>query len=211
MTFRFVNSPGPAGSAASLHPEEREMSRADQPDGNRARTALTGRDNPATTPIGTAQTLAPTCSVEQACAAFHAAHAALMNALTESCDEVYVLNVVGLSELSERRDVAFRQVRSRAACTSSAYRAKLRVLAVMRDWFAGKDVAGENADVVAFAIEMAIEAAELLDDNGWQACGCRVRPCKTNELQLRGGGERWRPVSWLARSWRNAMDTPFAN
>ncbi len=96
----------------------------------------------------------PICRVELACTAFHAAHHSIV-ALTEGHDE---MDAAGLPELRAKRDAAFQQVRSRSAPTRSAYQAKVRVLLVMRDWFAAED-----PEVAAYGIELAVEAAALLD------------------------------------------------
>ncbi|WP_158931407.1 hypothetical protein [Acidisphaera sp. S103] len=146
---------------------------------------------------------APTsiCRIEQACAAFHTAHNSIV-ALTAGRDE---FGVNGLPELRARRDAAFEQVRAHVAGTRSAVRAKVRVLIVMRDWFAV-----ENPDVSAFAIEVALEAAALLDNDRGQECACQETQGETVARQSRAAGRR-NPLAWLARSWGNATDTPFAN
>jgi hypothetical protein len=105
--------------------------------------------------------------IEQSCAAFQTAHDSIV-ALTAGRDE---FGVNGLPELRARRDEAFAQVREQVARTRSAWQAKLRVLIVMRDWFAV-----ENPDVSAFAIEMALEAAALLDNNRGRECACQETP-----------------------------------
>jgi hypothetical protein len=138
--------------------------------------------------------------IERACAAFLTTHDAII-ALTEGCDD---LNGQGLPELSERRDKAFRQVRTQAARTRRAYLAKMRVLIVMRDWFAV-----DYPDVSAFAMEMALEAAALFDNDPGQECACMTRG-ETFEHHSRGA-ERRNPLAWFVRPWGNATDTPFAN
>jgi hypothetical protein len=146
---------------------------------------------------------APTsiCCVEQACAAFQMAHDSIV-ALTAGRDE---FGVNGLPELRARRDEAFEQVRAHVAWTRSAVRAKVRVLIAMRDWFAV-----ENPDVSAFAIEVALEAAALLDNDRGQECACQETPGEAVAHQSRSARRR-SPLAWLARSWGNATDTPFAN
>jgi hypothetical protein len=146
---------------------------------------------------------APTsiCRIEQACAAFHTAHDSIV-ALTAGRDE---FGVNGLPELRARRDAAFEQVRAHVAGTRSAVRAKVWVLIVMRDWFAV-----ENPDVSAFAIEVALETAALLDSDRGQECVCQETPGEAVAHQSRGAARR-NPLAWLARSWGNATDTPFAN
>ena len=152
-------------------------------------------------PVSSAQAPTSACCIEQACAAFLTAHEAMVIALTEGCDD---LNVQGLPELSERRDKAFGQVRTQAARTRRAYLAKMRVLVVMRDWFAV-----DYPDVSAFAMEMAFEAAALFDNHPGQECACMTRG-ETFEHQSRGA-ERRNPLAWFLRPWGNATDTPFAN
>jgi hypothetical protein len=146
---------------------------------------------------------APTsiCCVEQACAAFQTAHNSIV-ALTAGRDE---FGANGLPELRARRNEAFEQVRAHVAWTRSAVRAKVRVLIVMRDWFAV-----ENPDVSAFAIEVALEAAALLDNDRGRERAYRETPGEAAEHQSRGARRR-NLLAWLARSWGNATDTPFAN
>ena len=146
---------------------------------------------------------APTsiCCIEQACAAFHTAHDSIV-ALTAGRDE---FGVNGLPELRARRDAAFEQVRAHVAGTRSAVRAKVRVLIVMRDWFAV-----ENPDVSAFAIEVALEAAALLDNDHGQERVYQEPPGEALEHQSRGA-ERRNLLVRLARSWGIATDAPFAN
>ena len=130
---------------------------------------------------------APTsiCCIEQACAAFHSAQDSIV-ALTVGRDE---FGVNGLPELRARRDAALKQVRAQAARTRGAYQAKVRVLIVMRDWFAV-----ENPDISAFAIEVALEAAALFDNDPGQECACMTRE-ETFEHQS-GGAERRNPLAW---------------
>lgn len=162
----------------------------------------TGMNESALIPHGPAQKPTPNCNVEQACAAFLKSQDAIV-ALTVGRDED--LNVNGLSELTERRQEAFRQVRSHAAQRSSAYQAKLRVLNVMRDWFAVED-----PEVSAFAIELANEAAALLENDRNRACMCHREAGEAFDPQSQGA-ERRNPFGWFSRSLAKASEAPFAS
>jgi hypothetical protein len=163
---------------------------------------FSGRRVPHSASDNSEETDAPTsiCCIERACAAFHAAQDTII-ALTAGRDE---FEVDGLPELRARRDAALKQIRAQAARTRGAYQAKVRVLIVMRDWFAV-----ENPDISAFAIEVAVEAAALFDNNPGQECVCMTRG-ETFEHQSRGA-ERRNPLAWFVRPWGSATDTPFAN
>jgi len=103
------------------------------------------------------------CSVGCACAAFHEAQDALV-ASANGCDD---MDSGDLSELQTRRNETFQQVREMAALTRCAVQAKLSVLSVVGHWF------GENSpDVCGFAMDVAFEAAALLDSDPGQACSC---------------------------------------
>ncbi len=146
---------------------------------------------------------APTsvCRIEQACAAFHTAQDSII-ALTTGRDE---FDITACEQHLALRDLAFSRVRGQVARTRSAVRAKVRVLIVMQDWFDA-----ENSDLFAFAIEVALEAAALLDDDRGQPCARHESQDEAFERQSRAA-ERRNPLAWLARSWGNATDTPFAN
>jgi ElaB/YqjD/DUF883 family membrane-anchored ribosome-binding protein len=152
-------------------------------------------------PVDSAQAPTSACCIERACAAFHTAQDTII-ALTAGRDE---FEVNGLPELRARRDAALKQVRAQAARTRGAYQAKVRVLIVMRDWFAV-----ENPDISAFAIEVALEADALLDNDRGPECECQETQGEAFEHQSRGA-ERRNPFAWFARPWGNATDTPFAN
>jgi hypothetical protein len=151
-------------------------------------------------PVDSAQAPDSTRCIERACAAFHLAQDTII-ALTAGRDE---FEVNGLPELRARRDAALKQIRAQTARTRGAYLAKVRVLIVMRDWFAV-----ENPDISAFAIEVAVEAAALFDNDLGQECACMARG-ETFEHQSRGA-ERRNPLAWFLRPWGSATDTPFAN
>jgi hypothetical protein len=125
-----------------------------------------------------------------------------MITLTEGRDDEF--DVDGLAELSAQRDKAFQQLRLHPARSYSACRAKLRVLLVMRKWFAVDD-----PGLSAFAIELAIEATSLLDSAPDQ----HRAPQLWAEVLRRHprGPKRRTPVAWPAGPGGNATDTPFAN
>jgi hypothetical protein len=166
---------------------------------------LTGRrDRHSTsTSDNSEETDAPTsiCCIEQACVAFHSAQDSII-ALTTGRDE---FDTTACEQHLALRDRALTQVRGQVARTRSAWQAKLRVLIVMQDWFDA-----ENSDLSAFAIEVALEAAALLDNDRGQERAYQETPGEAVEHQSRGA-ERRNLLARLARSWGNATDTPFAN
>jgi hypothetical protein len=140
------------------------------------------------------------CAVARASAAFHEAQGALV-ALTSGGDDA---GSDGLSELRARRNETFEQVREMAALTRCAVHAKLRVLGVVGHWF-GED----SPDVCAFAMDVAFEAAALLDSDPDQTCSChhpRAEACVDQ-----AGNPRRSPFAWFARPRRRTADTPFAS
>ena len=158
-------------------------------------------ETPTVAPSETALRSTSACCVERACAAFHAAHDAIVT-LTKGRDHEF--EVDGLAELSEQRDTAFQKVRSFPARTNSAYQAKLRVLSAMRTWFSVED-----PNVSGFAIQLAAEAASLIDTDRQQNRTCEPL-VDVREQDSRLAGRR-RPFSWLTRPRRNSADTPVAS
>jgi len=200
MTFQFF------GKRRGLHPaavpdsiDKTQMPGTERETDARQASEPKRFDGSALMRVGPAQPTAIYC-VELACAAFHAAQNSIV-ALTEGRDE---MDAGGLPELCTQRDAAFQQVRSQPARTTSAYQAKVRVLLVMRDWFSVED-----PEVSAFGIELAVEAAALLDKDNGQSPACQMMQGAISGLQLRGAKRR-KPFAWFARSWSHASDTPFA-
>jgi hypothetical protein len=140
------------------------------------------------------------CSVGHACAAFQEAQDALV-ALTSQGDD---MDSGGLSELRARRNETFKELREMAALTRCAVQAKLRVLSVVGHWF-GED----SPDVCSFAMDVAFEAAALLDSDPDQTCSCH-HPQIEAAVDQAGSPSR-SPFAWFVRPRRRTADTPFAN
>jgi hypothetical protein len=133
--------------------------------------------------------------VERACEAFHAEHAAMV-ALAGSCDDFEILEFERERSL---RDAAFGEVRAHVAHTVNALLAKIRVLIVIRDWLQPDD-----PDLSAFAIEIAVEAAAVLDTDLVTMCAS-----ETCHHRLRSTDRRTQ-FSEFTHPRINGRRTPFA-
>jgi hypothetical protein len=190
----------PAASVASVGREETEIPRAGKVVDEQDHQMQSGANH--NNPMhGVASKPRPgICSVGRACTAFHEAQDALV-ALTCGRDDI---DCDGLSELRARRNETFQQVREIAALTRCTVQAKLRVLSVVGHWF-GEDY----PDVCAFAMDVAFEAAALLDSDPDQTCSCRHPQIEEGSDQAASPSRS--PFAWFARPRRRTADTPFAN
>jgi hypothetical protein len=134
--------------------------------------------------------------VERACEAFHAEHAAMV-AFIGGYDDAKILEFKRERSL---RDAAFGEVRAHVAHTVNALLAKIRVLIVIRDWLQPDD-----PDLSAFAIEIATEAAAVLDTGLVTMCAS-----ETCHHRLRSTDRRTQ-FSEFTRPRINGRRTPFAD